>query len=185
MSPHLDDSNWLFPRLAHFKTRICSLNVVIDLVNQFWRLKDFNVFSLLDFSIGLFHYLFIYLLKLKSFSHYLHVIKTCYRFIARWTKKTEPVHCFLKNNPNAIIYLWFCSPTLPCFLHICQFAFTSSDSNFIPFWLNSRYFLPSIFFSLFYYLNSTVVYLNIKWVFARRVFVKMPKCFALFFIFFF
>ena len=59
-----------------------------------------------------------------------------------------------------------------------------SDSNFIPSLLNSRYFLPSIFFSHFCYLNSSVVYLNIKWVFACRVFVKMPKCFALFFLLF-
>ena len=77
-----------------------------------------------------------------------------------------------------------------CFLHRYQSALklTSSsnscvsDSNLIPSLLNSRYFLPSIFFSLFYYLNSSVVYLNIKWVFAPRVFVEMPKCFALFFL---
>ena len=65
-----------------------------------------------------------------------------------------------------------------CFLHRYQSALklTSSydscvsDSNLIPSLLNSRYFLPSIFFSPFYYLNSFVVYLNIKWVFACKVF---------------
>ena len=82
----------------------------------------------------------------------------------------------------------FILPPCLCFLHRCKFPFTSSsdsyvwDSNFIPFWLNSRYFFPSIFFSHFYYLNSSVVYLNIKWVFTSRVFFKMPKCFALFFL---
>ena len=65
-----------------------------------------------------------------------------------------------------------------CFLHRYQSALKLtpsydscvSDSNLIPSLLNSRYFLPSIFFSPFYYLNIFVVYLNIKWVFACKVF---------------
>ena len=98
---------------------------------------------------------------------------------------------FFKNNPNAIIfiYLWFILSLCLCFFHYqsslkltSSFDSCVSGSNFIPSLLNSRYFLPSIFFSPFYYLHSSVVYLNIKWVFARRGFVKMPKCFALFFL---
>ena len=125
--------------------------------------------------------IYLFFLKSKSFSHYFHVIKTCYSPIARWIKKSEQVYCFFLRITQMPLYLY----TSDFILSLCLWFFhryqsdlklTSSfdscvsDSNFIPSLLNSRYFLPSIFFSHFCYLNSSVVYLNIKWVFACKVF---------------
>ena len=164
----------MFPRFAPFKTTIWSLNVVNDF-SKFWRLKDFTIFSLLDlvtFSYSFWQLynlldsctnnLFIFL-KSKSFSHYLHIIKTCYS----WKKKIKsepPIYslclCFLRWCQSTLKLIYFSIAVFRIKLRSAFHSFLAKLKVFFTF-----YFL----LSFFYYLNSYVVYLNInKWVFCTQ-----------------
>ena len=101
---------------------------------------------------------------IPSFNYTLHVTHCSTPFCNLFDSSTTNLFCFSNQRVSPINVCFACSKT-----YYLSFPESKLDLCFISSWQNSRFFLPSIFFCPFYSLNSSVVYLNIKYLLKKKL----------------